>query len=144
MSQFRGVLSITPFGKKLVRINQSFSFDSQVLGMRVTIPIGFMSDGASVPKFLWLLIPPWDDWYGMAAVIHDYLYRWQRYPREQCDGVLLEAMNASKPNWWKMVLIYCGVRLFGGPFWKRDGLHPLSQEERAPNEPNPWLDVTDV
>lgn len=39
----------------------------------VTIPTGEMSDGASVPQFLWWFMPPWGDRATFAAIVHDYL-----------------------------------------------------------------------
>ena len=38
----------------------------------VTVPVGYLTDGASVPQLLWNLIPPWGS-YGQAAVVHDLL-----------------------------------------------------------------------
>lgn len=39
----------------------------------VTVPKGFVSDGASVPWFMWWLMPPWGDRATRAAILHDYL-----------------------------------------------------------------------
>lgn len=38
----------------------------------ITLPAGFMSDGATVPRFLWWLLPPWGDRSTVAALIHDF------------------------------------------------------------------------
>lgn len=41
----------------------------------VWAPVGFVSDGASTPNWLWGVFPPDDpQWFG-AAVLHDRLYR---------------------------------------------------------------------
>lgn len=36
------------------------------------VPEGFYTDGASVPRWLWSLVPPWGS-YGQAAVLHDFM-----------------------------------------------------------------------
>lgn len=38
----------------------------------VYVPQGYLTDGASVPRWVWSAIPPWGD-HGLATVIHDYL-----------------------------------------------------------------------
>lgn len=42
-------------------------------GVGITIPIGFVTDMASTPRFTWVLFPPFGK-YAYASVIHDYLY----------------------------------------------------------------------
>ena len=41
-------------------------------GRTITVPAGFVTDGASVPRALWAFLPTWGS-YSRAAVIHDYL-----------------------------------------------------------------------
>jgi hypothetical protein len=40
----------------------------------ITVPVGFHTNGASVPKWLQWAFDPFDENYMTAAVIHDYLY----------------------------------------------------------------------
>jgi len=52
---------------------RSAVYISGLLHQEITIPKGFVTDYASVPRYLWWLYPPvggYDD----AAVVHDYLY----------------------------------------------------------------------
>jgi len=73
-------------------------------GQVIIAPIGNRSDGASTPKEIWALIPPFG-LYWLAALLHDGGYQdslWQMLPdgtkvkltltKEQCDLLLLEAM----------------------------------------------------
>jgi Protein of unknown function (DUF1353) len=53
----------------------------------VTVPRGFETDFASIPRFLWQLLPQWG-LYGWAAVVHDYLYSAQTMPRWRADRIL--------------------------------------------------------
>jgi len=80
---------------------------------RITVPAGFVTDFASVPRVFWGLMPPWDQ-YGKAAVLHDYLYSTGSVSRLVADAVFLEAMAVLCVPRWKRVAIYSAVRWFGG------------------------------
>lgn len=43
-------------------------------GRTWVVPAGFESDGASVPRFLWWLYPPFGEAYEPATWLHDHLY----------------------------------------------------------------------
>ena len=88
-------------------------------GQNIRVPRGFVTDFASVPRFLWRLLPP-TGVYGKAAVVHDYLYRTTMapYSRADADLVFLEAMEELGVPWWKRTLMYDAVRLFGEDAYK--------------------------
>jgi hypothetical protein len=83
----------------------------------ITVPSGFVTDGASIPRIFWPVLGPHGDYFG-AAVIHDYLYskasqpRWD-LDRWECDDVFMEAMFNANVG-FKRHLIHRAVRLFGG------------------------------
>jgi len=96
---------------------------------RVTVPNGFVTDLASVPRAMWWLIAPFD--VARAAIIHDLLYktirqyRW-KYGTEQdsvlvkaakiaADKVFLLGMKDAEPKipGWKSYLSWKAVDLFG-------------------------------
>ena len=79
----------------------------------VTVPVGFVTDYASVPRGLWNLFPP-NGLYAPAAVLHDFLYRRTEYERSICDDVLMEAMEVLGVGWFTRHCIYRAVRIFGG------------------------------
>lgn len=87
-------------------------FASSVLGREVSVPPGFVTDLASVPRlpFVYLLAGGTAK---KAAVVHDYLYREQCCSRRDADSVFEEAMRASGQPWWRRKLMWAGVRLFG-------------------------------
>lgn len=133
MSCFVGDLLIEPDeDERTAVVRGSFYYYSDLLRRRIVIPIGFQTDGASVPRIFWNIIPPWGR-YGMAAVIHDYLYRWQRITRRQADDTLLEAMKVKQCARWEYACIWVAVRLFGFCAWKNDRAKPLSAAELALN-----------
>ena len=90
-------------------------------GVFVDVPIGFDTDGASIPRFLWAILPTWGR-YSRAAVVHDYLYRMLRestpHPaapsRKKADGIFLEAMAVLGVSRLVRYVIWGPVRLFGG------------------------------
>jgi hypothetical protein len=92
------------------------------VGDKITVPDGFVTNFASIPKFLWSVYPP-TGLYGKAAVIHDFLYanagifysdsEWRKYSREQCDVVFLTAMKALGVPHHTYRLMYHAVRQFG-------------------------------
>lgn len=78
----------------------------------VTVPDGFHTDLASVPKALWAIFPPFGH-HTKAAVLHDYLYHTTSLPRKTCDGLFLEAMADQGVSKTRRYLMYWAVRVFG-------------------------------
>lgn len=88
----------------------------------VTVPKGFFTDGASVPRIFWAVFPPWGS-YGQAAIVHDYLCVNKTLTKNgdnpnlsisqsEIDRVLYDAMKISGVPVWKRVIIYNCVRLW--------------------------------
>lgn len=88
----------------------------------VTVPQGFLTDGASVPRFLWWIFPPWGA-YGQAAVTHDFLCQNLRLNKngdnpvltmtqEEVDKTFLLAMKVLGTPWWKRKVMYWAVRIY--------------------------------
>lgn len=86
----------------------------------VDIPLGYLTDGASVPRIFWNIIPPWGQ-YGQAAVVHDYLCNYLtiqsygvpvRITRKRADEILLEAMTVLGVSATKKAFIYAGVTAY--------------------------------
>ena len=87
-------------------------------GQDWVIPVGFRSDGASVPRVLWRLLSPAIDpqtlW---ASLIHDYCYLYRITTRQMCDAAYRDQLIEDGYPAWKARLTYCGLRLFGGSHW---------------------------
>ena len=103
-------------------------------GLRVTnknvvsVPKGYITDLASVPRFCWAFIAPFD--VARAAVVHDILYEkintaykgekiLTKHDREKyrkvADDVFKEGMESAVPPVpkWKIWAAYNAVRVFG-------------------------------
>ena len=120
MSSFTDKLVVSKVNKRMWRVERSFDYhvgseDSEDV---VTVPLGFLTDFASVPRPFWIIFPP-DGQYTQAAVVHDYLYATKSYERKYCDKVFLEAMEVLNVPKWKRKIIYRAVRMFGGFCWKK-------------------------
>jgi hypothetical protein len=86
----------------------------------VDIPRGFLTDGATIPRIFWNLLPPWGT-YGQAAIVHDFLCRYLtitkdglsvHITRKQCDEILLEAMVVLGVPLTTRCAIYYAVCLY--------------------------------
>lgn len=86
----------------------------------VTVPAGYLTDGASVPRVFWSMLPPWGA-YGQAAVVHDLLCEYlsivdhgilKRITRKRCDDILDEAMGVLGVPSATRLMINEGVALY--------------------------------
>jgi hypothetical protein len=91
---------------------------TRVLGRIITVPAGFKTDLASIPRVLWNVLPPVGS-YDAAAVVHDYLYQHNGVTRRQADDILHEAMGVLGVSSAVREAIYLGVRLGGWVTWRR-------------------------
>lgn len=78
----------------------------------ITIPEGFETDLASIPKFLHNLCGPADELL-YASIPHDYLYETGKGTKEQADKVFLEALFNLGVPWYKRNLAFIAVKYFG-------------------------------
>ena len=153
MAHFSGFLDATFLPPRNWTLDKDLSFksdaikDNEVEKLRhckvsigddgtITVPAGYITDLASVPRSIWAVISPFD--VARAAVIHDLLYEYintqyktvnnsaaaedgpvtkkerEQY-REIADNIFREAMRNSEPSVpsWKIWSAYTAVRLFG-------------------------------
>ena len=120
MSSFTKPLTVTKVKNRIWRVEREFTYHigSENGSESVTVKEGFETDFASVPRIFWRILPP-DGQYTQAAVLHDFLYNQQLFPRKKCDGVFLEAMEVLEVPKWKRLMIYRAVRIFGWMYWSK-------------------------
>ena len=95
-------------------------------GKSFTIPAGFKSDGASVPRFFWRVVfPPGDHRAMRAAFAHDYVYRMHPagWTKAEADRMFYDLLIQGGIPWYRAKEAYLGVKLFGGAAWKAGGRH---------------------
>jgi hypothetical protein len=91
--------------------------DSDII---ITIPKGFVTDFASIPRPFWSAGLSPNGKYSKAAIVHDYLYWVQGCTRRQADNILMIAMKESGVDAATRTAIYEGVRLGGDSAWERN------------------------
>ena len=105
-------------------------------GATITIPCGYKTDLASVPRFAWFWLAP-QGRHQYAALLHDFLYdqhhlgitKVRRNPERPdldlpltkawADAKFLEAMKRSQIGVFTRTVMYWAVRLFGGRAWNK-------------------------
>lgn len=88
----------------------------------ITVPRGFVTDLASIPRIAWPLIGP-SGMHAQAAVLHDWLYRsWtHNFTRREADAIFRDAMEDSGVNAVRKLILWFGVRLpVGAWIWHRN------------------------
>jgi hypothetical protein len=95
----------------------------------VNVPVGFVTDFASVPRIFWSLLRP-DGNYTHPAIVHDYLYWTQTTPREDADHILRIMMDDFSVDATSAGAIYAAVRTFGGMAWDSNAKLKESGERR--------------
>jgi hypothetical protein len=109
-------------GKDYWRVGKAFRYYIQSKDGEewVYVPAGYLTDGASVPRLFWSLLPPWGV-YGQAAVVHDILCEYlsitvngmpRSISRKGCDDILFQAMAVLDVPTYKRRIIEVGVNTF--------------------------------
>jgi hypothetical protein len=99
----------------------------------VRVPVGFVTDFASIPQVFWQLLRP-DGLYGYAAIVHDWLYWQQTLRRDKSDEILKLAMQEFEVDALTIGTIYGAVRLGGGFSWRGNAKLKMSGEKRLLKE----------
>ena len=138
--RFMSVKSGDGYAVEMMQLLKPFSYkDSK--GEMWDVPEGFISDGASIPLPLWVVVGgPFSGPYRDAAVIHDYFCYTKKRKWEETHDVFLEAaLNRGTPE-WKAEYMYAGI-LFKGPRWptpQSAGLsHPFIYAQLVPGPAPP-------
>lgn len=87
-------------------------------GRRFTVPRGFITDLASIPRPLRGLLNQ-NGKSRRPAVLHDFLYCVQSMTRAQADALFLEALKAAKVNAAVRYVMWAGVRAGGWAYWSK-------------------------
>lgn len=104
------------------QLDSPLVYFSEIIGGRITIPSGFETDFASVPR-LPVVYLAYANRGRKAAVVHDYLYRTGSATRGICDAVFREALIADGESLLVSWAMWAGVRI-GGIFAYKNGGKP--------------------
>jgi hypothetical protein len=123
MSSFNAGLAIERIGRQRWKTTREIVYHVGALSSswKIAIPKGFETDGASVPRPLWVFFPPFGGDYDEAAVLHDFLYRTEFLCLERvvADAILIEAMKVCGTGPLARWSIFLGVRAGGWVTYRR-------------------------
>ena len=142
-------------GRSLWGLQRELTYQTGATATEViTVPAGFVTDLASIPRVVWSFFPPDGPWV-KGAVVHDFLYftqgtgdwygrhgitREKPYSRAESDHILREAMADRGIGAWAQFVIWSAVRLGGWMGWarKHDKRRPKpTAAELQPSKPSP-------
>jgi hypothetical protein len=84
-------------------------------GIPITIPKGFVTDLASIPKILWSFDSPFKYSTILPAILHDFLYTHPgKHSRFEIDAMFYSALIANGASKLLSKTYFMAVRLFGG------------------------------
>jgi hypothetical protein len=146
--EFIGLLEVRFFSTKsgdghpieMIQLLKPFAYkDSRSVLWEV--PEGFLSDGASIPDYLWASLGgPYSGPYRDAAVIHDFFCYTKSRKWEDVHDVFLEAALNRGTSARLAQTLYFGI-LLGGPRWPspKSGelLRPITRAQVTPTPPSP-------
>jgi uncharacterized protein DUF1353 len=95
----------------------------------VTVPMGFVTDLASVPRIFWSILQP-DGLYAYAAVVHDYLYWTQSFSKDTADSIFQYTMQELGVGPWTIKALFQAVHLAGQSAWDENAHLKTSGEKR--------------
>lgn len=87
-------------------------------GVHWDVPVGYVTNGASIPTSLWAVVGgPFDGPYRDAAVLHDYYCEAKTRTSDDTHRMYYEAALARGTSENIASTMYAGL-VFGGPVWK--------------------------
>lgn len=123
-AKFLTPLRMEKIGPQLWRLWEPFIFESEFYPGKFMAPEGFETNLASIPRILWVIFPPVDE-YDPGAVVHDAGYNnalIQPMTGEKifttkavADNLFYECLLALQINKLKAKLMYKAVDAFGSP-----------------------------
>jgi hypothetical protein len=119
MSKFLTALQVQPATGKddgQWQLISELVYRSDVAGMTFTVPKGFVTNFASVPRIP-IIYELAGDTASDAATVHDFLYSTHLVSRSMADAVLREASDVTAVPDWRRQLMWAGVRVFGWLYW---------------------------
>lgn len=81
----------------------------RVFGEVITVPVGFRSDGASIPWWMRWRFESWGRC-AIAALIHDWLLSLRDRPKREIDLIFLGVLQAEGVPDFQAVCMYLAVR----------------------------------
>jgi len=96
------------YARGLVKLTQVYKYS------KYKVPVGYISDGSSIPRLFWVSIgSPFLPEFRSASIVHDYLYSKGIGKRKEADKIYRELLKCNHVVWWRRNIQYIILRLFG-------------------------------
>jgi hypothetical protein len=110
------ILKWNPDGRTMTVMTELSYTDPQ--GIIWDAPVGSVTDGASIPRYLWSVMGgPFEGKYRNASVLHDVAYGEHNRPWWDCDRMFYNAMRCSGVSAAEAKTMYYALYKFGH-HWK--------------------------
>lgn len=108
----------------------------------VTVPEGTITDLASVPRLpiIYLILGGRGH---KEGILHDWMYKCNMFPREDCDDIFYWALKAEKKATWVAYSMWKGVRIGAGSVYEAYGM-ALEEAIKQAMKTNEALQVVEV
>lgn len=114
----RFTVVVEKIGRRRWRLVKELVFRDAAFYPEITVPVGFVTDFASVPRIP-LAFALFGNRGHAAAVVHDWLY--QTHPegmsKADADYVFYEALRAEGLKHWRAEMMYLAVKFCGRSAW---------------------------
>ena len=110
---------MSPYGEDLWELVEGWHITFR--GEDYCVNAGFVTDGASIPSWLWVICGhPMKQPRLFAALVHDYLYDGNdpEATRKDADDLYRELQIALGVSKFKAYTEWSALRMFGGSHWK--------------------------
>lgn len=110
--------TISPYGEDIWELRYDWTIVFR--GEYYSIPAGALTDGASIPWWLWWLCGhPLQQPRLYAALVHDWLYDGgdETATRADADDLYRDLLIALGAPRWKAYIEWAALRVFGGKHW---------------------------
>ena len=111
-------IAIKYIGKRKWKLLEDFTVKIKMKNSEITIPKGFITDKASIPRIAFTLFPRSVS-YDFASIIHDYLYEEKMWTRKDCDKIFKSFLKLAGVSNLKVNTMYHAVRVGGYFRYKR-------------------------
>lgn len=98
-------IKVEKIGKRMWKVQEDFTFH---YGKTVTVPKGFITDGASVPRIFWWFLDPATELFE-AGVVHDYMLSIED---KRAHVALYKAAQYYRVPKYKCKIVFYGVRSY--------------------------------
>lgn len=125
---FKTTACIKPYSEFTYKLGKPLNIN--IDGEDFTIPAGFETDLASIPRWYWMVLAPQYSAFMEPSIVHDYFYRCANYKtRGFADDVFYYALLKKGVSRKTASQFYLAVRMFGAHSYTKS--LPCDQEERT-------------